>query len=60
MTENVGTGDRMLRVVIGLGLLSMLFWINGDARWLGLIGVLPIGTALVRWCPLYTMLGIRT
>lgn len=60
MNANIGTSDRILRIVIGVALLSVLFWVNGGARWLGLIGLVPIGTALVRWCPLYTLLGIRT
>ncbi len=60
MIANVGNVDRILRIVVGLFLLSMLFWVEGNARWWGLIGIVPLGTALIRWCPLYTVLGIRT
>ncbi len=60
MIANVGNIDRVLRIVVGLFLLSMLFWVEGNARWWGLIGIVPLGTALIRWCPLYTVLGIRT
>lgn len=60
MTENIGSLDRILRLVVGLALLSMLFWVDGDVRWLGLIGLIPIGTALFRWCPLYSALGFHT
>lgn len=60
MSPNIGGGDRILRFALGLGLLSMLFWVHGGVRWLGLIGVVLIGTALIRWCPLYTVLGLRT
>ena len=60
MTQNIGTVDRGLRIVLGLALLSLLVVLDGNARWFGLIGVIPLFTALVRWCPLYTLLGIRT
>lgn len=60
MTCNVGTLDRVLRVLAGLGLLSLLVVLDGNARWFGLIGLVPLLTGLVRFCPLYTVLGIRT
>jgi hypothetical protein len=60
MTPNVGTADRVLRVLVGLGLLSLLVVLDGNARWLGLIGLVPLLTAGIRFCPLYTLLGIRT
>ncbi|HTY66588.1 MAG TPA: DUF2892 domain-containing protein [Alphaproteobacteria bacterium] len=60
MTENIGSVDRGLRIIIGLALLSLLFFMDGNARWLGLIGLIPLGTAVFRWCPLYTALGLRT
>ena len=60
MTPNVGTVDRIVRIVIGLALLSLLVVLDGGARWLGLIGIVPIATALFRWCPAYTLLGLRT
>ncbi len=60
MTENVGSVDRALRIIIDLALLSLLFFMDGNARWLGLVGLIPLGTAAFRWCPLYTALGLRT
>jgi hypothetical protein len=60
MSENVGSVDRVLRIIIGLALLSLLVFMDGSARWLGLIGLIPLGTAAFRWCPLYTALGLRT
>ena len=60
MTTNVGFADRVVRVVIGLALLSLLFLLDSGARWFGLIGLLPIGTALIGWCPAYTPFGIHT
>lgn len=60
MTKNVGTIDRMLRIVAGLVLLSLLFILEGEAKWFGLIGIVPLATAAMSWCPLYTLLGFRT
>lgn len=60
MTPNVGTVDRIVRLIAGLVLLSMLLWVPGDIRWFGLIGLIPLGTGLLRWCPLYSLFGIRS
>jgi hypothetical protein len=60
MNINVGSVDRVVRVVLGLGLLSAVFWLEGPARWFGLIGLVPLLTAIFGICPLYTVLGIRT
>ncbi len=60
MTKNVGTADFSVRMVLGLALLSMLMFVQGDLRWIGLVGLVPIVTGLFRFCPLYALLGIRT
>jgi hypothetical protein len=60
MIQNVGDFDRIARVVIGLGLLSLLMFGGGAWKWAGLIGVVPLVTALVGWCPAYSVLGVRT
>jgi hypothetical protein len=60
MEKNVGSADKIVRVIIGLGLLSMLFWVQGDAKWWGLIGILPLFTAAIGWCPAYVPFGIKT
>lgn len=60
MSANVGSIDRVIRVIIGLALLSLLVLLEGDMKWLGLIGIVPLGTALIRFCPLYTLVGLST
>ncbi|WAC28505.1 YgaP family membrane protein [Ancylobacter sp. SL191] len=60
MTRNIGSIDRALRVIIGLGLLSLLVLLQGDLRWLGLIGLVPLATAAMGNCPLYSLIGIST
>jgi hypothetical protein len=60
MEKNVGGIDRALRIVVGLGLLSLLFLLEGTARWWGLVGLVFLGTGLIGWCPAYIPFGIRT
>jgi hypothetical protein len=60
MKTNVGTVDRAVRILAGLVLLSLVFILEGDARWWGLVGLLPFATGLVGWCPMYTPFGIDT
>jgi len=62
MSANVGTIDRVLRIVVGLALIAAALGLFGSAYqtvW-GWIGLIPLATALVSWCPAYTILGIRT
>ena len=60
MQKNVGSIDRALRMAAGLGLLSLVFLLEGGARWFGLIGLVPLATAFMRWCPAYVPFGIST
>lgn len=60
MTKNVGTIDRVIRVIVGLALLSLVFVLEGGARWLGLIGLVPLVTGIAASCPAYRLFGIRT
>ena len=56
--KNEGTLDRGLRVVIGLALLAIVF-VGPQTPW-GWIGVVPLLTGLVGFCPLYKVLGLST
>ncbi len=60
MPQNIGHADRIIRIVIGIVLLSLYFVLPGNARLIGLVGLIPLGTALVRWCPLYSLFGLHT
>ena len=60
MRTNIGTGDRVIRIVVGLLLLTWVFVAETDIRWLGLIGFVPILTAMAGWCPAYSIMGINT
>jgi hypothetical protein len=60
MKHNVGTVDRVIRIVAGLVILSLIFILEGNARWWGLVGLLPLATGLVGWCALYVPFRIDT
>lgn len=52
--------DKLLRIVIGLLTLSLVFLSEEFTRWLGLLGVVPILSALYGWCPAYALLDARS
>ena len=58
MHRNIGNVDRMIRIVLGLVLLSLVF-VGPRTAW-GYLGLLPLGTALVGYCPLYGLLRTST
>ena len=60
MKTNVGRIDKVIRVVLGLGLLSLVFFVEGPAKWWGLIGFVPLITGLAGSCPLYSLFGLST
>jgi Inner membrane protein YgaP-like, transmembrane domain len=63
MRPNMGNLDRVIRIAVGLLLLAFalrLGFADTGLNWVGWIGVVPILTALVRFCPAYALLGIRT
>lgn len=59
MQENVGTTERIIRIAVGLAILPMLFFFDSHLRWLGLIGLIPLLTGIMKWCPGYFLLGVR-
>ncbi|WP_050929159.1 YgaP family membrane protein [Aestuariivita boseongensis] len=58
MTRNEGTLDRSARILLGLILLSLVF-VGPQTMW-GLVGIVPLATGLLGYCPLYSVLGIST
>lgn len=58
MKANIGTVDRSLRIVVGLLLIGLsLSGVIGVWGWIGLV---PLATGIFRFCPVYTLLGIKT
>jgi len=60
MKANVGGIDRTLRIVVGIVLIALFFVLQGPARYLAILGVIALGTGLLNFCPLYSVLGINT
>lgn len=58
MTKNAGGIDKILRIVVGIALIALT--IMGVLPVWGYIGIVPLATGLMGWCPLYTVLGINT
>ena len=58
MTKNVGGIDRTIRIVVGLALIAAAA--TGSVGLWGYIGLVPLFTGLMGWCPAYTLLGFNT
>lgn len=58
MKTNEGGIDRILRIVAGLALIGLT--LNGNIGVWGWVGVVPLATGALGWCPLYTLLGINS
>ncbi len=58
MKSNVGGIDRILRILVGLALIALAA--THTVGWWGWLGVVPLLTGLISFCPLYTLLGLNT
>jgi len=58
MKSNIGSMERIIRIVAGLGILSLAF-IGPETKW-GYLGLVPLLTGLTGWCPPYSLLGFST
>lgn len=57
MKKNIGITDRWIRIVIGLAIAAIGIYFKS---WWGLVGIVPLSTALIKTCPLYLPFGIST
>ncbi|WP_022948755.1 YgaP family membrane protein [Methylohalobius crimeensis] len=57
LQPNVGSKDRMIRIIAGVAIVAVGLYFKS---WWGAIGLLPIATAVLRWCPGYAPLHINT
>ena len=55
---NIHPVERVVRAIVGLAALSLVVW-GPQSSW-GLLGLIPLATALVGWCPPYALFGIST
>lgn len=57
MKRNIGTADRIIRIVVGIVLIAIGITTKS---WWGFLGIIPLLTAVAGWCPLYVPFGIKT
>ena len=57
MKQNVGGIDRILRLIVGIALIA---WGVMTNNWWGAVGIIPLFTAVVSWCPLYVPFGLSS
>jgi hypothetical protein len=57
MKLNVGSADRVIRIVVGVAICAAGWYYHS---WWGLIGLVPIITAAIGWCPAYLPIGLST
>lgn len=57
-TTNVGSVDRLLRIIVGVVLIALVF-VGPQTPW-GWLGVIPLVTGFLRTCPLYSLIGVNT
>lgn len=58
--KNVGSTDRLIRIILGVLVLSLFFILQGGIRWISLLGIVLIVTGLINFCPLYVPFKIST
>jgi hypothetical protein len=56
-TRNMSTGDRLFRLLAGIAILGLYGALEPPLKYFTLIGLIPFGTALTGFCPLYALLG---
>lgn len=60
MNKNVGRIDAVIRIILSLIFFSLFFILEGNLRFLAVVGIIPLVTGLIGTCPLYMILGIKT
>ncbi len=60
MKTNVGQSDRVIRIILALLLFLLFFLLEGNLKYLAFIGIIPLVTAFIKFCPLYTLFGVNT
>ena len=57
MKKNVGSLDRLIRLMLGLVIIA---WGVYAENWFGLLGIIPLTTAMLNWCPFYLPFKLST
>lgn len=57
MKKNVGSADKVIRIILGVAIIAFGIYTQS---WWGLVGIVPLFTAFIGWCPAYNLLGVST
>lgn len=60
MKKNMSNLDRIIRIIVGVAVLSLIVFLSGGIRWIGLVGLIPLVTGIFGFCPLYSLFKIKT
>ena len=61
MLKNVGTIDKIIRIILALGLIIAGIALSGQGLWwIALIAIIPLATSALSYCPLYHVIGVKT
>lgn len=57
MKKNVGSVDKVIRIILGVVIITLGIY---NQSWWGLVGLVPLFTAFITWCPVYSLIGVST
>ncbi len=57
MKMNVGSADKIIRIILGVTIIVLGIY---NQSWWGLVGIVPLFTAFISWCPVYSLIGVST
>ena len=60
MPQNIGGVEKVIRILLGAALLLWGFALSSPVNYWGLIGLVPLVTALIGWCPAWSLIGVNT
>ena len=60
MKRNIGSTEKIIRLVLAVALFSLFFVLDGNARYWALTGFIPLVTGAINYCPIWHMAGINT
>jgi len=57
MKKKIGSVDKIIRIILGVAIIAYGIY---NQSWLGLVGIVPLFTAFISWCPVYSLIGVST
>lgn len=60
MKKNVGSIDKIVRLILAVALFSLFFILEGNARYWALTGLIPLVTGLINFCPIWSVCKVNT